>query len=796
MFSPGRRLPHLRLAVLVPILAAACTPTPPPACPPGAAPPASSQAPAAAAPFRVLPEESTPVGFDRMTAYPEPGWNVPRAITFSPDRKSVAYLAGESGGQQMALFAFDLEKKASRVLVRASDLLPSDKPMSREEELRRERQRQRSTGITSYQWAREGGGMLIPQGGDLFFRDATGKIERLTRTEEPEIDAKICRSGQRVMFVRGRELFALDVATKKEIALTKGAPPGVTHGQSDFNGQEELDEPSGYWPSPNCDKVAYLEVDERPVATHPVLGYRGKAPDLMEQRYPAAGAKNPVVRLGILDVASRRTTWVTLPPGKGAGKDKDVEKDKGAGKDKGVGKDKGADGGAGEERYLGRVHWAPDGGALFFQALDRDQKRVVLHRADPKTGVAAELAVESSPAWIELLDVRLLEKAPSFVWVVPRGGHDHLEVRDRETGKLVVQLTKGDWDVTSVQAIDEERRAVYFTATKESPVERRLYRVSLDGGEPARLTPERGFHTALVSPPSGAIVDIHSARDRAPQAVLRDLSGAVTGSLPVEADADMASLRLRPQEIVTVRSPSGDTLYGALLPPREVRPGERHPVVVMVYGGPHAQTVLDRWAPNLFWQHLADRGFVVFQLDNRGSAGRGPAFEQAIANRLGVVELADQLAGVEYLKTLPYVDPARIGIYGHSYGGFMAAYALFQAPQAFKAAVAASPVTEWQLYDTGYTERYMGTPQSNAAGYAGSDLTRLVKGLRGKLLVVHALMDENVHFQHTADLIDALVAENKPFDLLVYPGERHGYRSPAAKRYALRRVASYFADNL
>ena len=764
--------PVVRPALLASLLfAGACAATPQPVCPkedagPRAAASTSAAASAEPGPFRVLPEEASPVTFDRMTVFPDPGWNVPRAVTFAPDKKSIAYLASENGGQEMALFTFDLEKKASRLLVRAKDVLATDKPLSREEELRRERQRQRSTGIVSYMWAGKDGAMLVPLGGDLFHRSADGKIAQLTATAEPELDPKVCKTGERVMFVRGRELFAIDVATKKEAALTKGAPEGVTRGQSDFNGQEEFDEPSGYWISPGCDKVAYLEVDERGVANHPILGYRSKKADLMEQRYPAPGEKNPSVKLGILDVASKKTTWISLPG----------EKDK--------------------ERYLGRIQWSPDGGALFFQALDRDQKKLTLHRADGKTGTVTELAAETSPAWIEFAGVHVLEKSPALLWTIPRGGHDHLEMRDRATGKVIAQITRGDWDVTDVQAVDEEKGLVYFTATKESPVERHLYRAPLQGGEPVRITPERGVHMTRVSPGSGMFVDIHSARDRAPQAAVRDLAGAVAGALPVQAEPDLASLRLRPREIVTVKASTGETLYGALLKPRDSRPGQKHPVVVVVYGGPGAQTVLDIWSPSLFWQHLADRGFVVFQLDNRGSAGRGPAFQHAIANELGKVELSDQLAGVAYLKTLPFVDGARIGIYGHSYGGFMAAYAMLEAPDVFKAGVSASPVTEWQLYDTGYTERYMGTPKSNAKGYDSSDLTRLVKGLKGKLLLVHALMDENVHFQHTADLIDALVTENKPFDLLVFPGERHGYRSPAARRYASRKAAAYFAENL
>ena len=743
------------------------TAAPPLPCPPGPA----TGGPAAPAPaenkgFRVLPEEKSAVTFDRMSVLPEPGWAVPRSVGFAPDKKSVVYLASENGSLEMALFAFDLEKKTSSVLLRAKDLLATDKPLSREEELRRERMRERATGISSYVWAEAANAMVVPLGGDLFFRGPDGKSAQLTRTAEPEIDPKLCKTGERVVFVRGRELFAIDTGTGKETQLTKGAPDGVTRGQSDYNGQEEFDEPSGFWISPGCDKVAYLEVDEREVAVHPVLGYRGKKPDLMEQRYPAAGEKNPKVKVGILDIKSKKSVSVSLPGDKG------------------------------KERYLGRFAWAPDGSALFFQALDRDQKRLALMRADSKAGAATEIAVETSAAWVDLAHVKLLERSNGLLWLAPRNGHNHIESRDRATGKVIAQITQGSWDVTEIEAIDEERETVYFTGTKDSPVERHLYRVSLKGGEPVKITAERGVHSAMVSARAGVYVDIHSALDRPPQAAVRDLTGAIVGSLPIAPDKEIESLKPRAPEIVTLKAESGDTLYGSLLKPRTVEAGVKYPVVVMVYGGPGVQTVLDRWGPSLFWQHLADRGFVVFQVDNRGSAGRGPAFEQQVSAKLGTVELQDQLAGVEYLKKLPFVDGGRIAIYGHSYGGFMAALAMLKAPGAFKVGVAAAPVTEWRLYDTGYTERYMGTPAGNAAGYEAADLTKMAKGLTGKLLVMHALMDENVHFQHTADLVDALVAEGKPFDLHVFPGERHGYRSPPARKYALRKVASYLAEHL
>jgi dipeptidyl-peptidase-4 len=277
---------------------------------------------------------------------------------------------------------------------------------------------------------------------------------------------------------------------------------------------------------------------------------------------------------------------------------------------------------------------------------------------------------------------------------------------------------------------------------------------------------------------------------------IRDAGGAGVGELPVTIDADLASLELRPTEAVTVKSPGGPLLHGALLKPRKMVAGKRYPAVVMVYGGPGAQTIRDRWSPRLLWQHLADRGVVVFGLDNRGSQGRGPAFAAAIHRNAGRAELEDQLAGAAWLASQPYVDGKRLGIYGHSYGGFMAALAMLSAPGRFAVGVAGSPVTDWRYYDTGYTERYMGTPADNPAGYDGTDLGKKAAGLQGKLFIIHALMDENVHFENTAHLVDALVTANKDFDLLVFPGERHGYRNPAARQYAQRRVVDYFAAHL
>jgi dipeptidyl-peptidase-4 len=711
--------------------------------------------------------EASPITFERMSRWPEPGWQVPRSIAFSPDGKWITFVQSEKQNDETALFAFDRQSKEVRRLLRAEDLVAAKTAMSREEELRRERERARTKGITSYAWAKRAPVLVIPLGGDVFARGTDGTITRLTETPEPEIDARPCDTGERVAFVRKGELWSIDVATRKPTELTKGAPSGVTRGLSDFNGQEEFDEHHGFFWSPKCDRLVYLEVDERGVEEIPVLGYRDGRADLMLQRYPVTGGKNPVVRVGIVDVATRKATYLRLP-GEATG-----------------------------EKYLGRFAWAHDGRSFFFQTLSRDQQRRELVRVDAASLAAKVIATETSTTWVEFSDFRVLERAPKVLWTTSRSGFRHIEMLDATTGSRIADVTSGKWDVDAIEGVDEEKGRVLFSAAKETPVEKHLYAADWSRpGDPVRLSREPGVHDATVERDGKGWVDLHSAWDRTPRAGVRDGEGAPIGELPCPLDPDLASLGLRTPELVTVPGPDGTTLYGLLLRPRNTAPGLRYPAVVMVYGGPGHQEIRNRWAPRLQWQHLADRGVAVFQLDNRGTPSRGRAFESAIYRRLGEIELADQLAGRDYLAGLPFVDPDRIGIYGHSYGGFMAALAMLRAPGRFRVGVAGSPVVDFRLYDTGYTERYMGTPAGNPEGYAATDLGALASRLQGKLLIVHALMDENVHFQNSARLVDALAAEGKPFDLFVFPGERHGYQSPLAKRYAAERVVDYFARNL
>jgi len=405
--------------------------------------------------------------------------------------------------------------------------------------------------------------------------------------------------------------------------------------------------------------------------------------------------------------------------------------------------------------------------------------------------------------WINLHDLlsglptKKTQYADGFIWASERSGYQHLYLYDGD-GKLIRQLTAGDWMVVSIEGVDSTRGVVYFTGRKDSHLESHLYAVSFDADEPRRITSAAGMHTVVLDHSFKYFVDVHSAPTQPPHITLRRLSnGSKVREIYVNDDPRVKDFKLRPPEFVSFQNREGVTLYGALYrPPR--RSSKAQPTIVYVYGGPHAQMVTNSWSmtASMRVQYLRNLGYVVFVLDNRGSAKRGLAFEGAIKHDMGNLEVQDQVDGVRWLVEQGIADPARVGVYGGSYGGYMSAMCLFRAPESFKLAVVESPVTHWDGYDTFYTERYMGTPQNNPDGYKVSSGMHHVEKMEGKLMLVHGLIDENVHFRHTARLINALIQSRKSYDLLLFPDERHSPRRLEDRIFMEEQICDYFLNNL
>ena len=401
--------------------------------------------------------------------------------------------------------------------------------------------------------------------------------------------------------------------------------------------------------------------------------------------------------------------------------------------------------------------------------------------------------------WINLNDMFRPLADGSFIWASERTGFNHLYLYD-SGGNLLRQLTLGEWQVDSIAGIDQKRGVIYFTGSKDGPTERHLYRVSIEGGEIERLTPEPGTHVVALDHGFTKFVDVFSDTRTPPTITLRSLDdGSTLHTIHAPDDPRVNTLGLSPPELVSIENRDGETLHGAIYcpPTEEFGPGP-YPTVIYVYGGPSAQVVNDHWSMtcSMRAQSLRSRGYLVFALDNRGSKGRGLAFEGAIRHNMGDIEVRDQVDGVRWLIAQGLADPDRVGVYGWSYGGYMTLMCLCRAPDVFRMGVAGAPVTHWDGYDTHYTERYMGTPDSNPDGYRVSSVMSHVENLQGAILLVHGLIDENVHFRHTARLINALIKARKPYDLHLFPDERHMPRSLSDRVYMEERISDFFRRNL
>lgn len=700
---------------------------------------------------------------EQVAQYPRPGMAVPGRIDFTPDGKSVTYLASEDGGLVRSLWKYDVAAGTRSVIAGPSPASTSEGALSREEELRRERARLRELGVTDYQFAKKAPQetLLIPGGARLRLQIGDAALYELDGTEGA-LDARLSPDGSQVAFAREGELFVVPAGGGEPRRLTTGAQDGLTNGVAEFIAAEELDRMEGYWWSPASDRIAFVRADSRHIPLMPIVHQGKPVVETEHHRYPFAGQPNTYVDLGVLDLASGAITWMD------PGADRDI--------------------------YIAGVACRPDG-RLTAEILSRDQRTLRLIEFDD-AGKGHVLIEEDGDPWINLgHDTRFLESG-EIVHGSEASGFRHLYLHDAN-GRINRQLTSGEWVVTALRGIDEQGRLAYFEGTCESVLERHLYRVLLDGGEPERLTHEPGWHATVMSHDCSRFVDTYSSTEAAP--VVRLHRGH--GESPVhlfESDSITAdSLGLGPPQFMEVTATDGTALHGALYQPAG-NGSTGAPLIVSVYGGPHAQRVVNAWAMtvDLRAQYLAQQGFAVFVLDNRGSANRGLAFEAHLHNRMGTVEVEDQAIGVEFLSRLDNIDTSRTGIYGWSYGGYMTCMAMMRRPGVFSVGVAGAPVSDWDGYDTGYTERYMGTPQSNPEGYRdGSVLTHAAK-LEGKLLIVHGGVDENVHFRHTARLLVALTEAQKTYDLVIFPEERHMPRDAKGLEYMERRLARYFEEHL
>jgi dipeptidyl-peptidase-4 len=720
------------------------------------------------------------LSLQRILADPPLSGPAPRGLKFSPDSKLVTYLRGKpERSEQLDLWAYDISSGRERLLVDSNALLAGrTEQLSDEEKARRERLRIGSfSGIVDYQFASDSTQLLFPLSGALYLYNLKdGAMRQLTRAEDGfATDPKFSPQGRYVSFVRAQNLYALRLADDRLIALTTEGAGTRSFGMAEFVAQEEMDRLSGYWWAPDDHAIAFFHVDEAQVPIQQRFEIYADRTAVIEQRYPAAGTTNAAVGYGVVELPNGDADAVArVQP-------------------------------ALTDAYLARLDWRTDSKVFVVQQQSRDQRVLELIEVTPADFSQRTLLTETSDSFVNLHnDLRWLRDG-RFIWASERSGFKQLYLHDGD-GKLVRALSAGNGAVDQLLQVNEAQQRVYFSGSFTEDLQKHVYVSKLDRDPVAgqsEITQEEGFHEAVFDRSGRYFLDTHSNYQQPPRVLLRDVQGKVLKAIEAnEVDADHPLQPfvggLSTPEFGSFDGPAGPLRY-RLTKPRNFDPAQRWPVVVRVYGGPHVQVVNKSWDGRwgLFDQYLAQQGFIVLSVDNRGSARRGKAFEDALYGRMGEIDVADQVAGVRWLKQQDWVDPARVGVFGWSYGGYMTLMLLAQHSDDYACGVSVAPVSDWLLYDTHYTERYMDLPARNAVGYAKGDVLNHLDGLRSPLLLVHGMADDNVLFAHATRVMSALQERDVDFSLMTYPGGKHGINSsPAQRLHVYRQIAGYLQQCL
>lgn len=614
--------------------------------------------------------------------------------------------------------------------------------------------------------------LLVQRADDLFYYSLVDNSSRqLTQDAEDEEIPRFSPDGQWVSFVRDNDLFVVGVGDGRQTSLTRDGSPTLLNGKLDWVYQEELygrGDFKGYWWSPDSRFLAFLQLDESPVHEFTLVDHLPTRARTEVVHYPKAGDPNPKVRLGIVPVVGGPTVWADTTRYQST------------------------------EPLMVRVGWTPESRRVVLLVQDREQTWMDITLADPLTGEITPLVHETSPAFVDVD----LTGAPhwledgSFLWLSGRTGFHHL-YHFEPSGELRTQITNGDWEVRTLYGVDEEDGWIYFSASERSPLEVQTYRVRLDGSGFDRLSDETGTHQASFNPQFDYYLDTFSDVDTPPRLSLHRADGTQLRTVDANQVAALAELELAAVEFLQVPAPDGFVFEAALIKPLDFDPGKTYPVLQYNYGGPHAQTVRNVWggSRHLWFRYLAQEGFVVWMCDNRSASGKGIRPTWEAYRRMGELELKDLETCLSWLKGQPWVDSSRIGVYGGSYGGFMASFALTHS-ESFKAGIAFAPVTDWRLYDSIYTERFMGRPQNNPEGYDATSVIQAADRLKGKLLLIHGTMDDNVHLQNTIQLANALQQAGKDFELMLYPNSRHGVRDEHQIYHLYRLMTRFLKANL
>ena len=709
----------------------------------------------------------------------------PESLKWSPDGSKVAFIQRDDGGERGTLYFVDVTTGRRAVLVateKLSTLAPSASSIKDE----RKKEAAQRYSVANYHWAPDSKHLLFDAQGQLWLYSLdSGTAVQITSGSDPSIDPKFSPDGNRLAYVRKHNLYVRSISEGRERALTKDADDNLLNGEVDWVYEEELDTRSNYFWSPEGHQIAFLQMNEKEVPSYPITDWIPLHASVDQQKYPQPGDPNPNVRLGVVGSDGGKIRWLTSDDKSGAlplgGNNGDI--------------------------LLPRFGWVREG-LLWAMTMNRIQTRLDLYFIDTSSGKSKLVMTESTDAWIDMhpeVELKTLSSGDGYLWTSWRDGHNHIYLYrfDKQNplageAKVAAQLTHGDWEVESINGVDEQHGIVYFSANEGDWRQENLFAVGLDGQNFHRISKPDGTHNATFDPKNTLYyVDKYSALMKPPTLSLCSVDGSCNSFWQPQS---IESYDLQPPKFVDFKAADGSTaLLGEILLPTggPMVANGKIPLIVNPYGGPAAQDVRDAWIGGyLFDQVLAKRGFAVLHVDNRGMGNRGKAFAVAVKHNLGEVELADQLAAIKQaLQQFPQLDADRIAFWGWSYGGYFTLYAL-EHTDLFKGGVAVAPVSDWRNYDSIYTERYMGLPRENEDGYRKSAPVNSAANLHGKLLEVHGTSDDNVHMQNTIQMVNALINAGKQFQLMMYPRKTHGISGTETRVHLFHMIEDHFEEIL
>jgi dipeptidyl-peptidase-4 len=708
-------------------------------------------------------QEKRPLALEDIYASRALAGKTIQGLQWLPDGSAFTYLESSIDGKTKDIYKEQVTSGKKEKLVEGKSLAlkPGGEPVP----------------MSDYRWTDNGKYLLITgevksiwrhstEAQHFLYEVASKKLRPLSGIAGAQSNAKLSPDGAKVGFVRRNNIFVVDLASGLETQLTADGSDDIINGQFDWVYEEEFSIADGWRWSPDSRKIAFWRLDQTRVRTFPLEDMMSTYPDIFWLKYPKAGEQNALVKIGVTTVETGETKWMEL--------------------------------GEATDIYIPRIQWTHDPRVLSIQCLSRLQNKLELLFADVASGATRIVLTETDPCWVEVADdLTFLKNKDQFIWTSERNGYLHAYFYDFN-GRLIYPITSGDWEMTQTYGVDETGGWLYFTGKKDGALEQHVYRIKLNGEGLERLSQRPGWHTPNFSPDFKHVIGQFSDVDTPTQISLRKADGALARWLEKNEIAALTQYDLMPQKFLSVKTSDGAELNAFMMKPTNFDSTKKYPVLIYCYGGPGSQNVVNRWGGSRYLWHqlMAQKGYMVFCVDNRGTGGRGKVFENLVYGDLSKWSLRDQIEGAKYLASLPYVDASRIGIWGWSGGGYLTCLAMTAGADYFKAGVAVAPVTDFRLYDTIWTERYMGLPNDNKAGYDAASILTYADKLKGKLLMVHGMADDNVHLQNTVQLQNAFQAANQQFEVMYYHGRNHRISGGNTQLHLFTMITNYFLDNL